>query len=157
MIVLYANLIFSSEVIISIRLMNTLFSLLLAYRQSKAFCFALLLFRSQHRHPLPSDWIFFVILEAALVVFSVDHTFPTWGYPSAIFLWFRRYCAPTFTGIKDGYILTTFPSTFHWRTIASAFQLSAFRQPYHSMFLGVSFEPVSNHVVISPVTIYGGS
>ena len=34
------------------------------------FRFLFLLFRSQHRHPLPSVWIFFVILEAAFIVYS---------------------------------------------------------------------------------------
>lgn len=35
------------------------------------FWFVCLLLQSQHRHPLLSVWIFFVILEAAFVVFSV--------------------------------------------------------------------------------------
>lgn len=50
------------------------------------FRFLFLLFRSQHRHPLPSVWIFFVILEAAFIVYSFFFLLnSTWGYPSTMF------------------------------------------------------------------------
>ena len=50
------------------------------------FRFLFLLFRSQHRHPLPSVWIFFVILEAAFIVYSFVLLNSTWGYPSTVWV-----------------------------------------------------------------------
>lgn len=113
------------------------------------FTFPFLLPRSQHRHPLPSVWIFFVILEAVFVVFSFSLLNSTCGYPSTAYLftasqvlchyshWNKEWLLPSREGIPIHHITGLQPPPCS--------QLSTFRYSYHWISLGSSSKPVSGH------------
>lgn len=147
---------------ISIRWLKVLSFLLSAYSLSKylpcrntlscgfsLFTFPFLLPRSQHRHPLPSVWIFFVILEAVFVVFSFSLLNSTCGYPSTAYLftasqvlchyshWNKEWLLPSREGISIHHITGLQPPPCS--------QLSTFRYSYHWISLGSSSKPVSGH------------
>ena len=74
--------------------------------------FSFLLLRSQHRHPLLSVWIFFVILEAVFVVSCFSFLNSTCGRPSTAYLftasqvpchyshWDKEWLLPSHEGIS---------------------------------------------------------
>jgi len=107
--------------------------------------------------------IFFVILEAVFVAFSVFPYYSDWWLSllPSYYYGYQRYCATTFTKINDGYIEKKFFSTFPPNAPATAFYaFSAYHVPTILSFmilLGASSEPVSNLSVLPPITVCGVS
>ena len=93
----------------------------------------LLLLRSQHRHPPLSAWIFFVILEAAFVVFSIFVHFRLEAVPpQAYYSCFIGTMPPLSPGLRA--VITSCPACPVQRPTAACFirsRLSTFRQSYH--------------------------
>ena len=108
-----------------------------------------LLLRSQHRHHPLSVQIFFVILEAVFVVFSLLLLNPTCGYPSTAYLftvsqvlchyshWNKVWLLPSREGIPIHRVISL------QRPLRP--QLSTFRYSYHWIPLGPSSKPASSH------------
>lgn len=104
---------------------------------------ALLLLRSQHRHPPLSDWIFFVILEAAFVVFSIFVHFRLEAVPPQVYYsCFISTTPPLSPGLRT--VITSHPAFPVQRPATACFirsRLSTFRQSYHRILLGSPSKP----------------
>lgn len=125
------------------------------------FRFVCLLLRSQHRHPLLSVWIFFVILEAVFVVFSVFLIHFRLGAvpPQTYYFCFIGTMPLLSLGLST--VISVLPDFPVQRPVTACFirsQLSTFRQSYHEILLGASSKPVpSSNGTLPPVTARGVS
>lgn len=125
------------------------------------FRFVCLLLRSQHRHPLLSVWIFFVILEAVFVVFSVFLIhFRLGAVPSQTYYFCFIGTMPLLSlGLSA--VIPVLPGFPAQRPATACFirsQLSTFQQSYHEILLGASSKPVpSSNGTLPPVTAHGVS
>lgn len=125
------------------------------------FWFVCLLLQSQHRHPLLSVWIFFVILEAVFVVFSVFLIHSRLGAvpPQTYYFCFIGTMPLLSLGLSTVIpVLSGFPVQRPATACFIRSQLSAFRQSYHEILLGASSKPVpSSKRTLPPVTARGVS
>lgn len=125
------------------------------------FWFVCLLLQSQHRHPLLSVWIFFVILEAVFVVFSVFLIHSRLGAvpPQTYYFCFIGTMPLLSLGLSTVIpVLSGFPVQRPATACFIRSQLSTFRQSYHEILLGVSSKPVpSSKRTLPPVTARGVS
>lgn len=108
------------------------------------FWFVCLLPRSQHRHPLLSGWIFFVILEAVFIMFSVSTYFRLGAFSPQ-----PCYCCFTDTmpllSLELRAVVSGLPEFPAQRPATVCFirsQLSTFRQSYLEILLGAPSKPV---------------
>jgi hypothetical protein len=124
-------------------------SVILRVADFPLFWFPFLLLRSQHRHHPLSVQIFFVILEAVFVVFSLFLLNPTCGYPSTAYLftvsqvlchyshWNKEWLLPSREGIPIHRVIGLQQPLRP--------QLSTFRHSYHWISLGPSSKPASSY------------
>lgn len=123
--------------------------------------FLRLLLRSQHRHPPLSVWIFFVILEAVFVVFSVFLIHSRLGAvpPQTYYFCFIGTMPLLSLGLSAVIpVYSGFPAQRPATACFIRSQLSTFRQSYHEILLGAPSEPVpGSKGTLPPVTACGVS
>lgn len=123
--------------------------------------FLRLLLRSQHRHPPLSVWIFFVILEAVFVVFSVFLIHFRLGAVPPRTCCFRFIGTMPLLSLGLSAVIPVYSGFPAQRPATACFirsQLSTFRQSYHEILLGAPSEPVpGSKGTLPPVTARGVS